>query len=58
MTLGSPCSRGSDWPGALGEGEAECKRQAGCFGVLLPLEAQGGGPGPGWAGRRLNLGRL
>lgn len=43
MTLGSPWSRGSDWPGALGEGEAECKRQAGCFGVLLPLEAQGGG---------------
>lgn len=38
-----------------GGGEAEWKRRAGCFGVLLPLEAQAGGPGPDWAGSRLNL---
>lgn len=45
MTLGALRSRGGAWRGG-----GETGRGRRCFGVLLPLETQGGGPGPGWAG--------
>lgn len=57
MTLSSPRSRGSDWPRELGPGKPSGRDRPAALGAVLPPEAQGGGPGRGWAGSRLNLGR-